>query len=59
MICEDLDRDISTLEIRLPSFESIDDSEEFFVIDLVVAFSGTKVLAIERNGVEDVIVIIL
>jgi hypothetical protein len=46
----DLDRVWGALEVVSPDFEAVDNSEEFFVVDFVVAFGGEHFSGVKRDG---------
>jgi len=49
MIDEDLDRNISTFQFEASVLQALNNSQKFFVVDLVVAFCRDHVLAVEDH----------
>jgi len=49
MINEDLDQNIRTFQFEASMFQTANNDQQFFVIDLVVAFCENHVLAIEDH----------
>jgi len=47
MIDEDLDQNIHTFQFKTSMFQTVNNDQQFFIIDLVVAFCENYVLAIE------------
>ena len=59
MICEDLYRDFSTLQVWSLIFKAMNDYQQLLVIDLIIAFCRYEVLTKEGHRVQQVIVFIL
>jgi len=49
MIDEDLDQNIRTFQFETSMFQTMNNNQQFFVIDLVVAFCKNHVLAIKDH----------
>jgi len=49
MIDEDLDRNISQLQLRSLMFKCLNDDQQFLIIYFIIAFSKEQILAIEDN----------
>ena len=47
MISEDLDRKWGTMQVVAPSLESVNNSQEFLIVDIIITFGG-------REGLEEV-----
>jgi len=49
VIDEDLDQNIRTFQFKVSMFQTANNGQQFFVIDLVVAFCENHVLAIKDH----------
>ncbi len=49
MIDEDLNQNIHTFQFKTSMFQTVNNDQQFFVIDFVVAFCKNYVLAIEDH----------
>src|SRR5947207_2515700 len=59
VISEYLNWNIRAFQFGSPMLKAADDSKQFFVIDLIVAFCRIQVFAIECNWVQDPIIVVL
>ena len=50
MVGENMDREGGSVEVVLPGFQGVDDSEEFLVIDVIVSFCWREQLGEVRAG---------
>ena len=50
MVSENMDREGGSVEVVLPGFQGVDDSEEFLVIDVIVSFCWRERLGEVRAG---------
>ena len=49
MVGQDSDRGLGSFEFGTPFFKAADDSEQFFIIDLVITLNGRVFLRKEGN----------
>ena len=50
MVSEDLNRGGGALKVMPPSFQSVDDGEEFPIKDIIISFNGVEGLREVRTG---------
>jgi hypothetical protein len=52
VVHDNINRQQSTLKIMLPDMESLKDSQEFFIMSVIVQFRHGKGVRVESNGVD-------
>jgi hypothetical protein len=52
VVCDNIYRHQSTLKIMSPDTESLEDSQEFFIMSVIVQFRCGKGAGVECNGVD-------
>jgi hypothetical protein len=52
VVCDNVNRHQSTLKIMSPDTESLKDSQEFFIVSVIVQFRHGKGTGVECNGVD-------
>jgi hypothetical protein len=52
VVCDNVNRHWSTLKIMSPDTESLKDSQEFFIVSVIIQFGCGKGAGVECNGVD-------